>query len=152
MKIVLIFLIATGSLFACNSRSSKNKTTNDSATPNNKEHPEQMTGVLLNNGAKWKADSTTLLNVASLQNIVSMAKKETLEDYHQTATRLQDGLNKMVAECKMKGPEHEALHHWLEPLMEKTKGLKNAGSIEDAGIILDEIKNQMNLFSKYFEI
>ena len=90
--------------------------------------------------------------MASLQNIVSIAKKETLEDYHQTATRLQDGLNKMVAECKMKGPEHEALHHWLEPLMEKTKGLKNAGSIEDAGIILDEIKNQMNLFSKYFEI
>lgn len=152
MKKALTLLLATGFLFACNSGSNDKKSAvADTSIQNHKEHEVQSAGLLLNNGAKWKADSTTLLNVALLQAIVSNVKKESLEDYRQTVTRLQDGLNKMVNECKMKGPDHEALHHWLEPLMEKTKEIKNAHSIEDAGIISGEIEKQMSLFPKYFE-
>jgi hypothetical protein len=58
----------------------------------------------------------------------------------------------MVSECKMKGDDHEALHHWLEPLMEKTKELKKAESIEAAGVISVEIEKQVDLFSQYFEL
>ena len=91
------------------------------------------------------------MNVEILQNIIAAAKKESLENYLQTAAGLQDGLNKMVVECKMKGADHEALHHWLEPLIEKTKALKNANNIENAGTIFGEIENQINLFPQYFE-
>ena len=109
------------------------------------------TGLGLNNGAKWKADSTTLFNVALLQNIISDTKKENLDDYHQIATQLQSGLNKMVAECKMKGADHDALHQWLEPLMEKVKELNNVTSTENAETNLSEIENHLNLFAQYFE-
>ena len=81
----------------------------------------------------------------------SGAKKESLENYLQTAAAIQDGLNKMISECKMKGADHEALHHWLEPLMDKTKELKNANSIETARTISGEIEKQINLFLQYFE-
>ncbi len=51
----------------------------------------------------------------------------------------------------MKGADHEALHHWLEPVMKKTKELKSANSVENARTIFDEIEKQINLFPQYFE-
>jgi len=152
MKKILTMLLATSLLLACNSRNDKeNSTASDTATETNQEHAEKVTGLVLNNGSKWKADSTTLLKVALLQNIVSGAKKESLENYNQTAKQLQDGLNKMVSECKMKGADHDALHQWLEPLMEKTKELKNTTATENALVLLSEIEKQINLFPQYFK-
>ena len=151
MKKILTLVLATGLLFACNTGSNNEKrTATDTVAQNHKEHEGKATVLVLNNGVKWKADSTTLLNVALLQNIVSNAKKESLENYLQTSIQLEAGLSKMVKECKMKGPDHDALHQWLEPLMEKTKELKNANSIENAGMISGEIEKQINLFPEYF--
>jgi len=152
MKQILTILLATNLLLACNAGNEKEKTTaTEPAVENHVEHAERATGLALNNGVKWKADSITLLNVDLLQKIITSAKKESLENYSQTAIGLQDGLNKMVGECKMKGADHEALHHWLEPIMEKTKELKNANNIETARTIFGEIEKQINLFPQYFE-
>lgn len=112
MKKILIFLMAAIFLFGCNSKTGEGKkSVNDTAAENHKEHEEKVAGPVLNDGAKWKADSTTLLNVALLHNIVSLVKKQSLESYLQTATTLQDGLSKMVNECKMKGADHDAWNH-----------------------------------------
>jgi hypothetical protein len=152
MKKILTIVLVTNLLLACNAGNEKEKTiATEPATEKHAEHAEQANGLALNNGAKWKADSTTLLNVALLQKIIVGAKKESLENYLQTAMGLQDGLNKMVNECKMKGADHEALHHWLEPLMEKTKELKNANTIQTARTIFGEIEKQINLFPQYFD-
>ena len=51
----------------------------------------------------------------------------------------------------MKRADHEALHNWLEPIMEKTKELKKENSIETARTIFGEIEKQLNLFPQYFE-
>lgn len=152
MKQILTILLATSLLLACNAGNEKGKiTTTAPAAETIANHAEQAIGLTLNNGAKWKADSTTLLNVALLQQLISGAKKESLGNYLQTAAGLQEGINKMVSECKMKGADHEALHHWLEPIMEKTKELKNANNIETASTIFGEIEKQLNLFPQYFE-
>jgi hypothetical protein len=143
MKKILTIVLVASLLLACNPGSEKEET--------HQEHSDKATGLVLNNGAKWKADSTTATIVALLQTIVSNAKKESLESYVQTADQLQDGLNKMVSECKMKGADHEALHHWLEPLMEKTKELKNATTTENAAVILSDIESKIKLFTQYFE-
>ncbi len=152
MKKILTIVTATGILLACNDMNEKeNNITTGPAPENPVEHAESATGLALNNGVKWKADSATVWNVALLQKTISGIKKESLENYSQTAMGLQDGLNKMVSECKMKGAGHKALHHWLEPLMEKATELKNANSIEIAKTILGEIEKQVSLFSQYFE-
>jgi hypothetical protein len=57
----------------------------------------------------------------------------------------------MVTECKMKGADHEALHQWLEPLMEKTRELKKVSNVENAATLLSEIGKQLALFPQYFE-
>ena len=38
----------------------------------------------------------------------------------------------------MKGPDHDALHQWLEPLLEETKVLKNTTKVESARETLHE--------------
>ena len=152
MKKVAVTLLATGFLLACNPVSDHSENT-PSKQPGEKhqEHGKKSEALVLNNGVKWKADSTTILNVAILQNIVTNAKKESLENYHQAAGQLEDGLNKMVKECKMKGADHDALHKWLEPLMVKTKELKKEAIVENAATLLSEIEKQVALFPQYFE-
>lgn len=149
MKKILTVMLAAAFLLACNSKN-ENSTTAEPATEDH-DHVEKATGLVLNNGARWKADSTTLVNAAILQSIVSNAAKGSLENYTQTATQLTDGISKMVSECKMHGADHDALHQWLEPLMEKTKELKKATTTETAATILSEIEKQVSLFPQYFE-
>lgn len=152
MKKLLAILMVTAVLVACNSAAEKEKSTAaDTITNNHHVHEQEATGLALNNGAKWKADSITIANVTLLKETLSAAKKEKLEDYLQTASQLQDGLNKMLSECKMKGDDHNALHKWLEPLMEKVKALKTTTTVDDAAAISTEIEKQVNLFAGYFE-
>jgi hypothetical protein len=152
MKKIMVTLFAAGFLLACN-QGKENAGDPHLKQPVEKhdQHENMPEGLVLNNGAKWKADSSTRSNVALLQGIVSRPSNETLENYRQTAGELQDGLNKMVRECKMRGPDHDALHRWLEPLMEKTKELKNQSVAENAGASLRGIEKQLSLFPIYFE-
>ncbi|HEY9664027.1 MAG TPA: hypothetical protein V6C65_36715, partial [Allocoleopsis sp.] len=59
--------------------------------------------------------------------------------------------DKMISECKMKGDDHEALHHWLELLIENTAKLKAASNKEEAEGIFGELQKQVSLFPQYFE-
>lgn len=150
MKKIIAILISSGLLLACHSKN-ESPAAAETATEAH-GHDDHSTGLVLNNGARWKADSTTLVNAALLHSVVSNAAKENPDSYMQTATQLQDGLNKMLSECTMKGADHDALHQWLEPLMEKVKRLKKANSADAAAAILTEIEKQVNLFPQYFEI
>lgn len=151
IKKLLAILMVTAVLLACNSAAEKEKSTAADTLTNNHHDHEEATGLALNNGAKWKADSITIANVSLLKETLSAAKKEKLEDYLQTASQLQEGLNKMLSECKMKGEDHNALHQWLVPLMEKVKTLKTVTTVEDAAAISTAIEKQVNLFAEYFE-
>ncbi len=152
MKKVMVALMVTGFLLACN-QGNKNAGDSHSNSPGEKhqEHQSKAVGLDLNNGVKWKADSSTKSNVALLQSITASAKNESLESYHATAEQLQEGLNKMVKECRMKGADHDALHKWLEPLMETTKDLRKHTAAEDAAVSLKEIEKQLSIFPQYFE-
>jgi hypothetical protein len=58
----------------------------------------------------------------------------------------------MIAECKMNGEDHLALHKWLEPLMGQVTKLKKASTVIDAAIILKAIDAQVDLYNEYFEL
>ena len=152
MKKLWAILFVTITMVACQSRNeSNNVVTKDSVIDNHDNHPKKTQGLTLHNGIKWKADSSTVLNVDLMQKIVSGAKKGSLENYNETASGLENALNKMVSECKMKGADHDALHQWLEPLMSKTNELKKVNDIETADAMLPDIEKQINLFPQYFE-
>jgi len=125
---------------------------NDTLTQTVEHHQEEEGNSLsLNNGAKWKADSITNANVGQLFKIVDNSKPASLNDYKQLGYNILDAINKLLKDCKMKGADHEALHHWLEPLLKKNDVLIKSSSLEQAQQIFTEEKQHLNLYHKYFE-
>ena len=156
MKKIIWLLIITGSIWSCNTNSSDSKAVAPAAHEEGHEHGDSAaTELALNNGVKWKADSSTQNNVQQLQVTLesfNSSSERTLEAYHALAVDLQRGLSKMVNECKMKGADHDALHLWLEPLMGQVKDLKKSSAIAGAAQFKETIQRQVNLYQQYFEL
>lgn len=111
--------------------------------------------LVLNNGAKWKVDKPTSNNVTNLQRVVSTAAGKTaksLPDYRKTGITLQQGIAKMIRECRMKGSDHQALHKWLEPLMEQVAQINRSPNRASAKKCFDDIKDHLNIFNRYFKV
>ncbi len=149
MKKILQILLIINLLLACNS--SNDKEHKSGTDPAVHEHTEAVSALVLNNGIKWKADSVTITNAEALQAIITSANPKTLEDYRKISAEINEGLNKMIKQCTMKGADHDALHLWLEPLIKNVKELGESSTVEKAAPILHELETQANLFPQYFE-
>lgn len=153
MKRSLLILFAINILVSCNTEDS-----NVVSQTIEKEHENHIDkengGLSLNNGNKWKADVSTNDNVKALLVIVdelNTGKDKTLINYHNAATGLQNGLEKMIKECRMQGIDHDALHKWLEPLMKQVSSFQKSTTEEQAEKEFHTIHEQLNLYKKYFE-
>lgn len=149
---IIITLLAA----ACSNNSSEQKTVSDknndtASIKMEHSHETEETALTLNNGVKWKADSITNVNVEQLIRITENDKTKTLNDYQEIGNNIQGGINKLVKDCKMQGDDHEALHHWLEPLLKKNDALIKSSSFEQAQKIFQEEKQHLNLYHNYFE-
>lgn len=153
LKITTLFFLTIGIFQSCNTAEKKEaKVQSEETTINNTVNEnEAVNGLTLNNGAKWQADASTNKNVSALSSIVSASQPVTLEEYKNTGKTLQAGIDVMISECRMQGPDHDALHHWLEPLMEENKKLESASSLEQGKESFDFVNNQINIYSQYFE-
>ena len=148
-KIFWIFLLAS-MVTSCNTKSSSDQKTTDTGAIKHEEQPQPDTALTLNNGAKWKVDSITMVNIGLLKKIIADIGKNQTKDFATIAGQLQESLNQLISECKMTGADHEALPKWLEPLLEKVKALKTA-SAANGPTVIKEITDHLNLFEKYFE-
>lgn len=140
-KLTLIFLL-TAAFFAGNAQGLS-------------QHEPASEKLVLDKGAKWKVDKITSDNVANLQQTVKATNGKSvksLKGYHMAGVALQNGITKMIRECRMKGPDHLALHKWLEPLMEKVSKLSRASRTMVAAQLFDAIKAQLNLYNEYFQV
>lgn len=149
MKKILFIFAATLFLVACNSQSDKNETRETVVH----EHHDS-TALTLNNGAKWKADSITNHNVVNLKTIADNFRIKpfpTVNEYHLLSTDLSNSLNNMIQECKMTGPDHEALHHWLEPVLNDVKELKNVSDTAAGRSIFKSLDGKIDSYHTYFE-
>jgi len=153
MKTFLLLLISASLLWACNNTEA-NKQTAVNPEAEIHQHGEATAALSLNNGAKWNSDESTTKNVATLEEIVSRFKAKDgkeLAAYTAVGNDLQVALNTLVSECRMKGEDHEALHHWLEPLLAKVKTLQQATSNEEASALFGAVDEQLNLYQSYFK-
>lgn len=155
MKKILGMLFATGLLLACNSGNNKDKSTTSSPSAvNHSKHADNGSGLVLNNGAKWKADSVTNHNVVDLRSIADnfrMLPFPSAGEYQMLGNDLNNALNKMIKECKMYGPDHDALHQWLEPVLKETNELKNISDTSVARKTFKDIDQRIDHYHNYFE-
>ena len=151
MKKSVMILMLTGLLWACSSDASHD---NASITgPGDHAHGHEAV-LTLNKGQKWNADAATSENVAAIRMLAGNFAVEphtSLSDYGVLASDLQKELDKMIQECKMSGPDHDALHLWLEPLLKDVNELKKANDPESSDRIVHAIKERLDLYTQYFE-
>ena len=149
MKKSLFLLLCTSLLFACNELSDKSK--DDKQVIQDIKQTNELT---LNNGTKWKADSVTNHNVSNLRSIADNFKLKStpsVSNYQKFSAHLNTELIKMIKECKMTGPDHDALHIWLQPILEENAELKNNTDTKIAGTIFKSIDKRLDNYNNYFE-
>lgn len=155
-NVLLAFFII---LFAaCNNAAETEKVTNVTKvgmpeTYAHEEHSEVAT-LSLNNGAKWQTDESTRTHAAKLNALVDDFTKSAnpeLNNYHAFAGTVQNELNGLINDCKMKGPEHDALHVWLEPVLKETNNIRTATTIENAKQATERLAQNVQKFNQYFD-
>lgn len=150
-------IIAVFALIACSGQSKKHseeQSSADTITEQLRRHLPDKPSLELNQGQKWKADSSTNNNVANLKSILAKFDAEnnsSTDAYKQLGNDLQAGLDKMIKECKMGGADHDALHKWLEPLIKQVNDLKSNTDEKSAEAKTTEIREQLNVYSQFFE-
>ena len=151
---VTLFIL-TGILLACvNTLDAKNSSAVNLLAGKH-QHEISSEKLVLNNGAKWKVDRTTNNNVNNLKQILKgfvNGTDRSLKAYKKAGEDLQNGLVKMIKECRMQGPDHLALHKWLEPLMAQVTKLKQASTNAAAARSTNFIHLQLNRYDQFFEL
>ena len=116
-QLLLILLVAFAS---CTSRQRaeqrEHKTDNENT----------VATVPLNNGAKWKADEATKKNVAAMVQIITDSAYADAAKRKELYTNLKAKIDTLVKECSMKGARHDALHVWLEKVLNDLKELEKS--------------------------
>lgn len=150
-KILSIFSLLF--IFSCNQgNDTSTLATNDSVS--HTEHAPDQASLTLNNGNKWKADTITNRNVLELKTMADNFRIKpirTIQDYQLVGNDLKAGIDTMINQCKMKGDDHEALHHWLEPVLKNVNDLKNTTDSSAGRQLFSTIDGQLNNYKNYFE-
>lgn len=98
----------------------------------------------LNNGAKWKLDAPTRQNIAEIRPLLAGGAEG--KDLQQAGTALQEKTDQLISECRMAGPDHDALHLWLKDYLADLKVLKDGD--REAYVLLQK---DLEVFDQHFE-
>lgn len=154
-----LMLLSALIFFACNNGAETTAKTGDTAvTEKHEEHEadqhEEHTGKLsLNNGAKWQTDESTRTHAVKLNADIGAFNAKADADisaFQSFAGDMQKELNSLVSDCKMKGPNHDALHLWLEPVLQDVSNLKKVTTIEEGKLGTEKLTNDVKKFNQYF--
>ena len=149
MKKKFVIILCGSFLFSCN------QGTNNSESQSNEAHSVvEDTTMTLNNGAKWKADSITNHNVVRLKVTANMFRVKPfpeLDTYQLLGGYLSNDGDTMLQQCKMTGSDHEALHKWLNPILNQSARLKKVTDTAEGRKIFDSLDRRINTFHQYFD-
>lgn len=124
--------------------------TTTSATAQHKDNDEHHAELTLNNGQKWNADAATNARVKKMQELTYDFRQSNRTDYATLGNEMQTQIDSLISACKMKGPDHDALHVWLMPVMRYTKKLHDADK-KEAAEAYHELNERLTLYDAYFK-
>src|SRR6476620_7236292 len=101
-QLLILWLVAA----SCTSQQSATEPTKEKAST----HTDTAVVTKTMTGEKWKADDVTKKNVAAMQQVVNDSKYASKENGKELYARMQSGVDTLIAQCKMQGAAHEALH------------------------------------------
>ena len=114
-------------------------------------HPINSTKDLqVNSGGKHRADEATRRNVAAMVQIVNDSNNPGKENRAKLTNQLQTRIDTLVQQCKMSGPAHDALHTWLEKVLEDLKEIKEKEG-DEYQKSYSTLKKDVESFYTFFE-
>jgi len=162
MKNILL-LIALATLFiSCNDTTKNEQVVNETIKtegPTEKDKPIQenstsakswMDEISLNNGSKWEANPETTKGIKNMIRNINQTKPETVVEFQELGTKLNDEKNDIIKKCTMKGPSHDNLHIFLYPLINKIKDLMTVNSVTEGSKITTNIQAHLEGYNLYF--
>jgi hypothetical protein len=153
MRIIPIFLLSAALLLgACNPGPDSAKAGHDH--PGGASAAAPVEQLALNNGAKWLSDASTRSHAAQLEGMIDAfgrAGEPDVRAYQGLAASLQEELDRLVGDCRMKGPEHDALHHWLEPVLQDVSALKQVSSVSQGAAATAKLSEDVKKFNQFFD-
>ncbi|MBS1550004.1 MAG: hypothetical protein JSS94_09110 [Bacteroidetes bacterium] len=147
-----IFLVFS----SCNNSSNPNdgrEVVHHTVSDNEHQVRSDSSELALNNGAKWQTDASTRTHAQALNKLseeFEKASKNGLDTYHAFADKAQNELQELINGCTMKGPDHDALHLWLEPVLADVKNLKNSDNTNEAEIAVNSFFSNVKKFNQFF--
>ena len=141
-------LVTTVALIAFAATSCNNR--HSHSGHDNHEHHAKSKQLALNDGRKWNVDDPTNAYVRKMQGIVERFDSRGSSDYNMLADSLRVQTTGMVVDCKMTGPDHDALHLWLEPVLNDVQTLAGKDEAE-AKKSYDHVKSSLVEYDTYFE-
>ena len=156
MKTTYIFaLIIFTFLVSCKQNEEQNITSDPSTTTekDHAAHGENMgwiSEISLNNGSKWEANRETTRGVLNMKRLIDLQSPNSIEDYKSLGVDLTEEVNTLIKECTMKGPAHNNLHIYLEPLIIRIVQLREVVSEEEGTQLTSEIEQHLNAYKGYF--
>ncbi|MBS1645502.1 MAG: hypothetical protein JST36_10735 [Bacteroidetes bacterium] len=116
---------------------------------------EHAAGMLhLNQGQKWQTDNNTKLHANKLGGLIQAFDNSgdtKLPAFCNLSEAINNELNNLISDCKMEGPEHDALHLWLDPVLRDAEQLKNATTDQEAAMALAKLRADVQKFNQFFK-
>jgi rubrerythrin len=143
MNKIIVFLISFFFVACTNTSQEKAESTTEHV------HSNSTSILKLNKEAKWKTDEATRQNVVAIEQVVNDSIYANGKNKVQFVNQLQVKLDTLVQQCKMTGPDHDALHMWLGKVLHDVKEIKEDENEHEKRYTA--LKKDVESFHDYFE-
>lgn len=106
--------------------------------------------IQLNQGTQWKANRETTEGILNMTRVLAQSSPSSAEEYRELGKALAKEKNLVLKRCTMKGPSHNNLHIYLQPLIGKIGELQEVDSVEKGKQLLTEIEEHLKAYHTYF--
>lgn len=106
--------------------------------------------VLLHNGERWEADTSTKAGIVKMQTLLQSYRAGATSDVDTLQKQLQQTFSQIFARCTMQGEAHTQLHNYLLPLKEQLSQLKTCGE-GSCDTIIQTLDKHLQGFATYFK-
>lgn len=114
------------------------------------EEPAWKQDIQLNNGQQWQANTETTEGILKMTELIEKSKPSNPEDFRRLGNELNEEKNLVIKRCTMKGPSHDNLHIFLQPLIGKIGELQVVETTEKGQQLLTEIMKHLEAYHSYF--
>ena len=151
---VIIFLFLSTLFLGCNEKQ-KEETIPEPASEeislaSHAREVDWKSQIQLNAGTQWQANVETTESIHNMAEMTENSKASGIEDFRQLGHSLNEEKNLLIKRCTMKGPSHDNLHIYLEPLINKIGLLMEVKTVEEGNQLVSEINNHLNAYENYF--